>query len=592
MTNLFEGLPHRGISVEQRHRLTDFGSGYQGIKAEKADPGEEKKLKKRFDVFARALEEYGVEVGTGHKRIPIPKKALSEKDLAKIGFVSTAIAIPESGQETAVSFRHPDALYHLHSHRDTWLMHKDEHAATTMLIEKWRQKGGEGIVTPVKHFFAGLPHVFTEGVPGAYYWLKGKVTGVPPMLERVWEDIDPEYRKTLARVKGAGRTLWEEVGESAQAIRKTGGGIFRRIWNFFSPPEENRGVTSFDGMSHGGSAEARRKHITPFGSKYDRLKGIAQMLGMGEKEFLKSATFKKAISSAQEVRTLGAGSFGEAKLFRTAIPTPQGPEMFQFVQKETKGTLFGIVKEQAKTFKQYAGEHRWSEAVKIAFKPKEEFFAPYSAGFRLTREAGITQKLAHTEAVPSVYAASRGKMLMEYMPGQTLASFAEAGSVLPKKAGDILKDVAEEAATKGIANLDINAKNILYDPVSKRVSWIDWGMATETTAKREILTQKMISRISKRLTSVEAPGIKGLMGSVTAPLVPSVPLPAPAKIVSAPKVESAATLIYRRPKDSLARSAEALKLDQERIWSAATTGAKRHTNISNSVSVATVKPGR
>jgi serine/threonine protein kinase len=374
-------------------------------------------------------------------------------------------------------------------------------------------------------------------------------------------------------------------------------GIFlQAAQGLYNLPEENRGTNPFDGLYHRGLAPARRQHFTPFGSKYDRLKAIAGILGQSEKQLLSSSVFKRAISSAQEVKVLGKGSFGEVKLFRTAIPTQEGPELLEFVRKETQGNVFGLIKEQARVFKQYTGKSRWADAVQIAFKPKEEFFAPYSAGFDLAREAGITRQLAHTEAVPSIYQATKKEMIMEYMPGRTLEQFIKAKQTLPVEARKILEDVAEEAATKGIANLDINARNVLYDPVSKRASWIDWGMATQTQARREVLTEKMVARLSKRLASVTpALGKRGLEGSVTAELVPSISaLPAPAQVPRRVAAQEASqTLIYVRPaRDSLVRSAEALRLQQREIWSAAHSGASRHSRISNSTSIATVRPGR
>jgi hypothetical protein len=97
------------------------------------DDSETSKAKELFNFFAESLGEYGAEVGTGHKRIIIPKEMLPAKVLEEqLGFVPVGIAIPEAGQTQQTSYRHPDKLYHLHHHGEVWTMHADEHAASTM----------------------------------------------------------------------------------------------------------------------------------------------------------------------------------------------------------------------------------------------------------------------------------------------------------------------------------------------------------------------------------------------------------------------------------------------------------------------------
>jgi len=195
--NTIEGLSEKGIAAGLRKQNTDFGSGYQGIGLFK-DSGEED-VQQEFKWFTRALDKYGVKTGTGHKRILIPKGILNREELEEqLGFVPVSIAIPESGQTTSTSWRHPRLPYHLHEHGNLWTMHKDKHAAATMLWRR-RKEEGSGPLGYIGDFFLGLPHVVTEGIPGAFYWLKGKILRGRDLAERVAEETPREYWRSLNR---------------------------------------------------------------------------------------------------------------------------------------------------------------------------------------------------------------------------------------------------------------------------------------------------------------------------------------------------------------------------------------------------------
>lgn len=172
-------------------------------------------IKRRFDKLCEELDTRGVLSGTGHKRISIPKTVLSEKDLQDLGFVPVMIAVPEAGQSSFRSFRHPDNNYHLHEHGDHWTMHKDDHASSTMLVRKLfmqeqRKKPGKGkggksrtsagvIGKAALEFLKGTPHVLTEGVPGMYYYAKGKIVKTPGMAERLSAELPREYFRKIRR---------------------------------------------------------------------------------------------------------------------------------------------------------------------------------------------------------------------------------------------------------------------------------------------------------------------------------------------------------------------------------------------------------
>lgn len=151
-------------------------------------------IRRRFEKLTQDLRQHGAYVGTGHKRILIPKTKVTEKDLNGLGFVPVTIAIPESGQDQFTSYRHPDHLLHLHSHPEGWTMHEDEHHSSTMLMRKEKSTAGKA-----KAFVSGIPHVSDEGLPGLYYYVKGLVAGGESTAQRVAKEVPVHVQKKINR---------------------------------------------------------------------------------------------------------------------------------------------------------------------------------------------------------------------------------------------------------------------------------------------------------------------------------------------------------------------------------------------------------
>jgi len=105
----------------------------------------------RFNRAKRDLEERGVRAYSLHKRIAIPKKELSLKDLRRLGFRSSYTGIPEPGQVRFVSYRHRDG-YHIHDHGDHWVMHKDAYNPLNVGIKGLIMHGKEEALPAFKDF--------------------------------------------------------------------------------------------------------------------------------------------------------------------------------------------------------------------------------------------------------------------------------------------------------------------------------------------------------------------------------------------------------------------------------------------------------
>lgn len=192
-------------------------------------------VRDRFKKLRRSLDVEGVMIGA-HKRIAIPKSALTESDLtSRLGFKPVKIAIPEQGQTRFTSFRHVNNNYHIHDHGQHWTMHKDSHPSMTMAIQKALGRGakaGKGATVSglqkarrvAGAVTGGVSHVVTEGAPGLGYYVAGRLRGAGSTGQTVLNGQRSAFKRRLARwkarredgdIKTAGTTSAQEVFGSA-----------------------------------------------------------------------------------------------------------------------------------------------------------------------------------------------------------------------------------------------------------------------------------------------------------------------------------------------------------------------------------------
>jgi len=130
-----------------------------------------KLLQNRFNKIKEMVNKQGVYSGTKHKRIVIPKTKLTKKQIGQLGFKKSYVAIPESGQDQWVSYRHPSNKIHIHSHNNEWTIHKDRHASSQMMAVKRRSLFGKALAYP-----QGAAHSISEGIPGLITYAKSKIS--------------------------------------------------------------------------------------------------------------------------------------------------------------------------------------------------------------------------------------------------------------------------------------------------------------------------------------------------------------------------------------------------------------------------------
>jgi predicted Ser/Thr protein kinase len=214
-----------------------------------------------------------------------------------------------------------------------------------------------------------------------------------------------------------------------------------------------------EGLPELGLASQQRKVLTDFGSGFDPLRRI---LGGAFEALTKAKTLPKMLARGEVVKELGRGGFGRAYLMKTQV---RGQE-FQYVKKVI----------DPKTSAHAAYIESLGGAQKI-----------------LEREASAMTPFAGTKTVPTAYGIEEQALYMELMPGR---SVYQSGMELPERAALELRKTAAHMAEKGIEHIDIAARNIMYDPVSGRVSLIDFGEHRAVTSQAESF-KRMSEKVEK-----------------------------------------------------------------------------------------------
>lgn len=176
------------------------------------------KLRRRFAAIDRNLKR-GVVTNPLNPvtRISVPKTKLPETAVSRLGFEKVLIAIPEKGQKSLRTYRHPGSNHHIHDHGDHWIIHRDAHSSVGMAMKrtKLKQEGKleqlkaphgkkKKVRTPnslIKGWAQGIHHTLREGVPGGVGYLKSVVTGAPTVSEKVKAGLDGSIKRNVRRWK-------------------------------------------------------------------------------------------------------------------------------------------------------------------------------------------------------------------------------------------------------------------------------------------------------------------------------------------------------------------------------------------------------
>ena len=119
----------------------------------------------------------------------IDDKELTADDLLDAGFIKSLIAVPELGQESIWTYRHPLNGLHFHKHPNKWLFHEDKYSSLQMLLKRyalenpqaqWSDKLRYAVTDAIPN---SLSHVVNEGLPGWMNIAVGALKGAPGMSQ-------------------------------------------------------------------------------------------------------------------------------------------------------------------------------------------------------------------------------------------------------------------------------------------------------------------------------------------------------------------------------------------------------------------------
>jgi uncharacterized membrane protein (UPF0127 family) len=112
---------------------------------------------------------------------------LSPEKLKGMGFLPSYIAVPERGQKSFRTWRHPETEIHLHQHPKNWLFHEDKWPSLAMARIKAKRRaasspprsGVQKLRDRWNLLRGSVPHVAYEGIPGYLNYASGLVMNKP-----------------------------------------------------------------------------------------------------------------------------------------------------------------------------------------------------------------------------------------------------------------------------------------------------------------------------------------------------------------------------------------------------------------------------
>ena len=155
---------------------------------------------------------------------------------------------------------------------------------------------------------------------------------------------------------------------------------------------------------------------------------------------------------------------------------------------------YTIVKEvgEGGTSAVYLAEHpnHGTVAVKVL---REKLRQDKTAVARFLREAKYGARVKHPNVVETIEIGQAANGLhflaIEWAQGEILERYAKQNAPLPREdVAAIVSQIAagvQEAHDSGIVHRDLKPENVMYDPKTRRVKLLDFGIATDTQASSD-----------------------------------------------------------------------------------------------------------
>ena len=124
---------------------------------------------------------------------------------------------------------------------------------------------------------------------------------------------------------------------------------------------------------------------------------------------------------------------------------------------------------------------------------REKLRQDKTAVARLVREAKYGARVKHPNVVETIEIGQAANGLhflaIEWAEGEILERYAKQNAPLPRdEVAAIVSQIAagvQEAHDSGIVHRDLKPENVMYDPKTRRVKLLDFGIATDTQASSD-----------------------------------------------------------------------------------------------------------
>ena len=129
-------------------------------------------------------------------------------------------------------------------------------------------------------------------------------------------------------------------------------------------------------------------------------------------------------------------------------------------------------------------------AIKVL---REKLRQDKTAVARFLREATYGTRVSHPNVVRTIEISEAGPgmhyLAIEWAPGEILDRYAKrTGPLPPEEVAEIVLQIAQAvhaAHAAGIVHRDLKPENVMYDPATRQVKLLDFGIATATDANTE-----------------------------------------------------------------------------------------------------------
>ena len=140
----------------------------------------------------------------------------------------------------------------------------------------------------------------------------------------------------------------------------------------------------------------------------------------------------------------------------------------------------------------YRAEHPQHGVVAVKVL-RDKLRQDRTAVTRFVREAKYGTRVTHPNVVRTIEVGEAGPgmhfLAIEWAGGEILERYAKKSAPLPRdEAADIIEQIAgavHAAHAAGIVHRDLKPENVMYDPATRQVKLLDFGIATDTDSNTD-----------------------------------------------------------------------------------------------------------